>query len=178
MIVYRDVISGDEMLSDAFKLVPVVDSEGNEIPGLMMCESQMVSVGGDVDVGNCNAFGGGEEEDAGGDSGVQLVNNIISGFNYTETQIGSATDFKAWIKDYMVAVRGKLKEKGKSKEEIQAFMGQAPAIAKYFLQNFSGVQFYLGPSFNPETMVFSIYPDGKTTPNFYYIMAGYTAEKF
>ena len=29
MIVYRDLISGDEVLSDAFKLVPVLDAEGN-----------------------------------------------------------------------------------------------------------------------------------------------------
>ena len=28
MIVYRDIISGDEMITDAFKLIPVVDSEG------------------------------------------------------------------------------------------------------------------------------------------------------
>jgi len=28
MIVYRDIISGDEMMSDAFKLTPVVDDEG------------------------------------------------------------------------------------------------------------------------------------------------------
>jgi hypothetical protein len=31
MIVYRDLISGDEMLSDAFKLAQVVDSEGAEV---------------------------------------------------------------------------------------------------------------------------------------------------
>jgi hypothetical protein len=31
MIVYRDIISGDEMLSDAFKLLEVVDSEGNKV---------------------------------------------------------------------------------------------------------------------------------------------------
>lgn len=29
MIVYRDIISGDEMITDAFKLIPVVDSEGS-----------------------------------------------------------------------------------------------------------------------------------------------------
>lgn len=28
MIVYRDIISGDEMITDAYKLLPVVDSEG------------------------------------------------------------------------------------------------------------------------------------------------------
>lgn len=31
MIVYRDIISGDEMLSDAFKLEEVIDSEGNKV---------------------------------------------------------------------------------------------------------------------------------------------------
>jgi hypothetical protein len=31
MIVYRDIISGDEMLSDAFKLLEVIDSEGNKV---------------------------------------------------------------------------------------------------------------------------------------------------
>lgn len=31
MIVYRDIITGDEMLSDAFPLKQVVDSEGNPV---------------------------------------------------------------------------------------------------------------------------------------------------
>ena len=34
MIVYRDLISGDEMLSDAFKLLPVVDDEGAVVSSL------------------------------------------------------------------------------------------------------------------------------------------------
>ena len=28
MIVYRDILSGDEMMSDAFKMIPVMDEEG------------------------------------------------------------------------------------------------------------------------------------------------------
>jgi hypothetical protein len=31
MIVYRDIISGDEMITDAFKLLPVMDKEGNKV---------------------------------------------------------------------------------------------------------------------------------------------------
>lgn len=31
MIVYRDIITGDEMLSDAFPLKQAVDSEGNPV---------------------------------------------------------------------------------------------------------------------------------------------------
>ena len=36
MIVYRDILSGDEMITDAFKLLPVVDSEG-KIPAIIHC---------------------------------------------------------------------------------------------------------------------------------------------
>ena len=31
MIVYRDIISGDEILSDAYKLEEVIDAEGNKV---------------------------------------------------------------------------------------------------------------------------------------------------
>ena len=31
MIVYRDILSGDEMITDAFKLLPVMDKEGNKV---------------------------------------------------------------------------------------------------------------------------------------------------
>ena len=143
----------------------------------MFCESKMISKSDDVDVGCGNAFGGGGEEDGPLDT-TMMVNNVIDGFQYTETQVGSATDFKAWIKDYMNSLKTAMKAKGKGKEKIQEFMGTAPGIAKYLLQNFSNLQFYLGPAFNPETMVFAMYPDGATVPNFYYIMAGFEAEKF
>jgi hypothetical protein len=144
----------------------------------MYCESKNITKSSDdVDVGCGNAFGSGGEEDGGVDSSVETVNNVIDGFQYTETQLG-ANDFKAWIKEYMNLVVTKLREKGKPKEQIQAFKAQAPGIAKYFLKNFKEVQFYLTASFNSESMVFSIYPEGGLTPNFYYIMAGLEAEKF
>lgn len=142
----------------------------------MMCESKMITKNDDVDVGCGNAFGG--EDEGGADSTVEQVNNVIDGFQYTETQIGGASDFKAWIKEYMNAVVTKLREKGTPKEQIQAFKATAPNIAKFFLTRFSDVQFYLGPSFAPESMVFSIYPEGALTPNFYYIMGGFIKEKF
>ena len=119
----------------------------------MFVESKMITKSDDVDVGCGNAFGGDNPEDAPVDTAMQ-VNNVIDGFQYTETQIGSGADFKNWIKDYMNTLRSAMKEKGKGKEKIQEFMGLAPGIAKYLLQNFSNLQFYLGPSFNPDTMVY------------------------
>lgn len=145
----------------------------------MMVESKMISKSdGDVDVGCGNAFGGGGDEDGGVDSSVAQVNNVMDSFQYTETQIGGPADFKSWIKEYMNLVVEKLREKGKPKEQIQAFKASAPNIAKFFLQNFSDLQFYLGASFDANSMVFSLYPEGAVTPNFYYIMGGLIAEKF
>jgi hypothetical protein len=179
MIVYRCVITGDEMLSDAYPLKPVVDSDGNVVEGLMYCESKNITKGGgDVDIGCGNSFGGGGGDDEAVDDAVETVNNVIDGFQYTETQVGGANDFKSWLKEYFGAVRAQLRDKGKPKEEIQAFMGTASGIAKYLLTNFTDLQFFLGPAFNPEAMVFSIYPEGNTTPNFLYIMGGYEQEKF
>jgi hypothetical protein len=140
----------------------------------------MITKSDDVDVGCGNAFGSGGEEDEGGAAagGPTQVNNIIDGFQYTETQVGTASDFKSWIKEYMNAVVLKLREKGKPKEEIQAFKALAPGIAKFLLSNFSDLQFYLGPSFDSNSMVFSMYDEGALTPKFYYILGGFDVEKF
>lgn len=132
MIVYRDILTGDEVLSDAFKLEEVKDADGVvvrlivsckfsivklvstalQVEGLMCCQSKLITKSDDVDVGCGNEFGGGSEEEAGGGSTVQQVNNVIDGFQYTETQIGTASDFKSWIKEYMNLVVAKLREKG------------------------------------------------------------------
>ena len=107
-----------------------------------------------------------------------MVNNVIAGFQYTLSPFPSANDLKNWLKDYFPKVRTALKDSGKDKEYIQAFMAQAPIIAKFLIKNFNDVDCYLGPSFNSDSMCFSMYPEGSTTPNFYYIMAGLNAEKF
>lgn len=78
--------------------------------GLIAVESKLITKNDDdVDVGCGNAFGsgGGEDEEGGGGGGgggPAQVNNVIDGFQYTETQIGTANDFKSWIKEYMNAI--------------------------------------------------------------------------
>lgn len=43
MIIYKCRFTGDEMLSDAFKPVPVKDDDGNEVVGLIQIDSQKVN---------------------------------------------------------------------------------------------------------------------------------------
>ena len=177
MLVYCCKITGDELLSDAFPLLPVVDDEGNTVEGLMQIESKQMAKGGeDIDIGCGNSFGGDDDNQV--DDNVEMVNNIVEKFQLTETTVGSAMDFKNWLKEYMQKIRTKKREEGLPKPEIQAFMATAPNIAKYLLKNFSELQFYLGPAFDPDSMVFSIYPEGASNPNFLYIMGGLTQNKF
>ena len=43
MIIYKCRFTGDEMLSDAFKPVPVKDGDGNEVEGLIEIQSMKVN---------------------------------------------------------------------------------------------------------------------------------------
>jgi len=85
MIVYKDVISGDEAISDSYKVAHVVEN-GEEVPGLIEADSALVAVGvGDIDIGCGNAFGG-AGDDEGADDSVEKENNISgtrAGFSYT-----------------------------------------------------------------------------------------------
>jgi hypothetical protein len=181
MLVYRDIITGDEIITDSFNVQQAKDTDGEIVPGLLFVESLSIPKGEDnVDVGCGNAFGG-DGEEAGG-AQVEMVNNVMEGFQYTETQVGTASDFKAWLKEYMNAVVEKLKETIKDAEKrkaaVQGFKASAPGIAKFFIKQYNDVQFYLTASFNPESMVFSIYPEGGLTPNFYFIEGGVEKIKF
>jgi hypothetical protein len=74
MIVYKDMVSGDEMISEAF---PVrLPGAGPKVPGLMEAKSSLVPVGG-----GCVGGGGEDEEDMMED--VETENDIIAAFGYT-----------------------------------------------------------------------------------------------
>jgi hypothetical protein len=179
--VYTCLISGDEMLSDAFKAKDVVDTEGNVVPGLLEVETKMIAVNDDVDIGCGNEFGGGDDE--GPPPDVETVNNLVKAFELQETGFGSVTEFKAWLKDFAGAVLEKLKEQkeaGKIEQEVikEWRTVEAPAIAKYLLKTYKDLQFFNGPSFNSEALVFAYYPEGAITPNFIYVKKAYKIQKF
>ncbi|CAH0479202.1 unnamed protein product [Peronospora belbahrii] len=59
MLVWQDIFTDDEVMSDSFKASPCKDMEGNEVPGMFQVESKTVSKGSDnIDIGCGDAFGG------------------------------------------------------------------------------------------------------------------------
>ncbi|KAG5180044.1 Mss4-like protein [Tribonema minus] len=179
MIVYTDMVTGDEMMTDAFKKLPVLDDEGNPVEGLFEVESQVIVKGStEVDIGCGNSFGGGGDDEA-VDDAVEKVNNVIDSFNFSECPFGSKTEFKEYLKEYVVKLRGMFKEAGKPQPEIKAFMATAPGIVKFLLSKYNDLQFYVGASYDPQgAMSFSYYKEGATTPNFMFIEGGLKVEKF
>lgn len=176
MIVYTCKLTGDEFLSDSFPLLEVTDAEGNVIDGLMMTTSKQIPKSDDdVDIGCGNAFGG--DEPAAADPNVEMVNNVVDKFSYTQTEL-SATQFKSWLKEYMGALLEKMKAANVPVDDRKAFRERAANAGKFFLSNFKELDFYLGPSFSPESMVVAMYPEGAVAPNFYFIMDGLNKDKF
>ncbi|CAM9136272.1 unnamed protein product [Choristocarpus tenellus] len=177
MIVYKDLVSEDEMMTDVFKQNPVVDDDGEVVEGLFEVDSTTMVKGADnIDIGCGDAFGG-EAEVV--DDSVEKVNNVIDPFKYTEIPFDKKAQFKDYLKEYVRAVRQKMKELGYEQPRIKEFMSQAPGIVKFLLSKFADMQTFALESMNPDgAMAFGYYKEGAHNPTFVYIKAALKEDKF
>jgi hypothetical protein len=155
MIIYTDIISGDEIISDSYDLKEI-DGVAYEADCAMITEGAV-----NVDIGaNASAE---EGEEALDDQEVK-VNNIIHSFRLQQTQFDKK-GYLAYLKGYMKTVKAKLQELGKSEEEIKEFETGAQTFAKKIIGNFKDWEFYTGESMNPDAMVVLLnYREDGVTP--------------
>ncbi|KAJ8247051.1 hypothetical protein GJAV_G00258210 [Gymnothorax javanicus] len=144
MIIYKDIITGDEMFSDIYKIT--------ESPNgvLVEVEGKMVSRTEDIDD---SVFGGNastEAQDEGCDSTTVSGIDIILNHKLQETTF-TKESYKVYIKDYLKAIKAKL-EDGNS-ERVKPFMAGAQEAIKTILGNMKNYQFFTGETMNPEGMV-------------------------
>jgi len=153
LTIWVDVISGKEVCSDAFAAKPVLNAEGEEIPGLMQVQSRAMSAGGEeIDTGGGNAFGGASEEEGADDSAV-TVDAVEFTFHLQPMEMKKA-DLKSWGKGYFGGIRTHMKGKGKDPEtEIKPMMGRAPAVLKFFLSKVDDCECLINEDFNLEGAV-------------------------
>lgn len=180
MLVWQDIFTEDEVMSDSNKILEVKDAEGNVVPGMFMVESRNVAKGSDnIDIGCGDAFGGGDEEV---DDSVETVNNVIDdviGFGYTETGFDSKTELKTYLKSFFRKVMKNLKSTNASDEQLAAFKNDAQEIVKYLVSMYKDLQYYMFKSCDSEAgLAYSYYPDGAITPVFLYIKWGLKEVKF
>ncbi|PVH93171.1 translationally-controlled tumor protein [Periconia macrospinosa] len=156
MIIYTDLLTGDEIISDVYdlKLVDDVVYEAD-------CKKITVGVG-DVDIGaNASAEGG---DDEGADDQAEQVIDVVHSFRLNETSFDKKS-YLTHLKSYMKAVKAKLTEKGASADEITTFEKGAQAFAKKIVANFKDYEFLIGESMDPDGMVVLLnYREDGVTP--------------
>ncbi|XP_042170614.1 translationally-controlled tumor protein homolog isoform X1 [Oncorhynchus tshawytscha] len=132
MIIYKDIITGDELFTEVYKITEVCDGMLYEVQGKLTSRSE--DVDGALIGANASAEGGDEGSEASTVSGVDIVLNS----KLQETSAYNKKAYQSYIKGYMKAVKAKLEEQGSKR--VQAFMAGAPAAVKMILGNLDKYQ--------------------------------------
>ncbi|KAF8591541.1 translationally controlled tumor-associated [Ramaria rubella] len=142
MLLYEDIFTGDEMVSDAFP-IKIVDDIVYEVN----CQVIAIKKGADVDIGaNPSAEEGGEELE----DGMEQVNNVVHSFRLQSTTFDKKS-YLTYLKGYMKAVKTKLETT--HPDRVAAFEKGAAAFAKKIVANFKDFEFFTGESMNPDGQV-------------------------
>ncbi|KAI0254681.1 translationally controlled tumor-associated [Lactifluus subvellereus] len=155
MLLYSDILTGDEMFSDAFPI--------KEVDGIVYeVNCQMITIKeGDVDIG---ANPSAEEQEEGVEDGAQTVNNVAHSFRLQQTSFDKKS-FLTYLKGYMKAVKEQLAQV--APDRVADFEKGAQAYAKKIVANFKDYEFYTGESMNPDGMVALLnYREDGITPYF------------
>ncbi|KAF9356930.1 hypothetical protein BGX26_004521 [Mortierella sp. AD094] len=152
MLIYQDIITGDELFSDAFDI--------KEVGGVYEIDCAMITVkeGADVDIGaNASA----EEADEALEDGFSTVNNVVYSHRLQSTSFDKK-GYTAYIKGYLKQL--KAAKNFASEEETKAYEAEMTAEVKKALGAFKDLDFYTGESMNPEgaVMLLNFREDGIT----------------
>jgi hypothetical protein len=155
MIIFKDIITGDEVMSDSYDLKEV-DNVVYEV------DCQMITLGAESFDTGANASAE-EAEESVEDSAVQ-VNNVVNSFRLQQTSFDKK-QYLSHLKGYMKSVKEKLKEKNAPESTITEFEKGAQAYAKKIIGNFKDYDFYTGETMDPDGMVLLMnYREDGVTP--------------
>ncbi|ORY13849.1 microtubule/calcium-binding protein [Clohesyomyces aquaticus] len=155
MIIFKDIITGDEIISDSYDL--------KEVDGIAYeADCSRITVGNEnIDIG---ANPSAEEGDEGTEDTAQTVIDVVHSFRLNETSFDKKS-YLTHLKSYMKQVKGELQKKGASEEEVAAFEKGAAAFAKKIVGNFKNYEFLIGESMDPDGMVILLnYREDGVTP--------------
>ncbi|KAH8658842.1 translationally controlled tumor protein [Tricladium varicosporioides] len=168
MIIYKDIITGDELMSDSYDLKEI-DGTVYEINCDMITE-------GAVQV-NTGANASAEEAEEAIEDGAVQVNNVVNSFRLQQTSFDKK-QYLSHLKTYMKKVKEALKAKGAEESVITDFEKGAQAYAKKIVGGFKNYDFYIGESMDPDGMVILMnYREDGTTPYVTIWKHGLVAEK-
>ena len=144
MKVFRDIFTGDEVLSDALNIKLEYEDSVYTIVSKMINPDDV----GNIDIGCGNQFGGEEGENQGNDPNVEKVNNIVSNFNLEE-YFGSKKEIATALKDKITEMREKLKDNSEALKRWEAG-GPIEKFVKVAFGKFDDCRFYMSKSYSDD----------------------------
>ncbi|CAH1415074.1 translationally-controlled tumor protein homolog [Lactuca sativa] len=162
MLVYQDLLTGDELLSDSFPYTEILNGILWEVEGKWVVQGAV-----DVNIGANPSAEGGEDDEGVDDQAVKVV-DIVDTFRLQEQPPFDKKQFVGYIKNYIKKLTPKLDE-----EQQQFFKKNIEAATKYLLAKLSDLQFFVGEGMHDDsTIVFAYYKDGAADPTFLYFGVG------
>ncbi|CAK7333213.1 unnamed protein product [Dovyalis caffra] len=158
MLVYQDLLSGDELLSDSFPYKEIENGVLWEVEGKWVVQGAL-----DVDIGaNPSAEGGGEDEGV-DDQAVKVV-DIVDTFRLQEQPAFDKKQFVTYMKRFIKILTEKLDD-----EKKEQFKKNIEGATKFLLPKLKDFQFFVGESMHDDgSLVLAYYKEGATDPTFLY----------
>ncbi|VFQ64911.1 unnamed protein product [Cuscuta campestris] len=158
MLVYQDLLTGDELLSDSFPYKELFDGILWEVEGKWVVQGAV-----EVNIGANPSAEGGEDDEGVDDQAVKVV-DIVDTFRLQEQPPYDKKTFVARIKNFIKTLTPKLDEENQVK-----FKKNIEAATKHLLSKLSDLQFFVGESMHDDSCpVVAYYKEGATDPTFLY----------
>jgi len=176
MIVYKDMVSGDQILSDSFEQEPLV-YKGEPVPGCVVVQSKMVNKEtGDIDIGaNASA----EEVDEGTADQAVMVNQLVDkdlGFGYEGPVSFTKQEFGTLFKKWSRETKEKILEKG---DKAKPFVQSAKEFVNFLNAEYKNFEIYQTASFS--SFIIAWWDDAANqigAPKFIFFTHAMDAEKY
>ncbi|KAH6893548.1 microtubule/calcium-binding protein [Thelonectria olida] len=171
MLIYKDILSGDELISDSYNIKEVHDGSVIEV------DCTMITIGAvDVDIGaNASA----EEAEEGLEDTAKKENDIIYSFQLQEQPPLDKKAYKEHLGRYYKKVKAKLDENGASAEEKAAFAKACKEVLEKVRANIKDYEFLIGESMDEGNgmLVLLNYREDGVTPYVTYFKHGLVETK-
>ncbi|MCJ1481193.1 hypothetical protein MMC06_001349 [Schaereria dolodes] len=176
MIIYKDVVSGDEIISDTWELKEIDDVVYEiDCKKLLKISAMLLSLSLNlvraIDIG---ANPSAEEQEEALEEGSKQVIDVVDAFrlNFLGDEasgtrlFGTKKDYMSQLKTYLKKVIEKLKENGADEDAVKKFQtGAQNYYTKKIAPNFKDFDFYTGESMDTDGMVVLLnYRDDGITP--------------
>jgi hypothetical protein len=170
MLVYKDLITDDEMFTDSFKVI--------KKDGIIEIEAKMVSEKSDIDDSLIGGNASAEEAAEGAESNEVKGFDVVIQNRLVEMPAFDKKGYLTYVKTYLKSIKEKLKAAGKSDEDVKTFETNAQNYVKRVVKDIKNLSVFCGESMNPDGMqVLVDYREDGITPFFSFFEDGLVEEK-